>query len=505
MAFDYKPTEIPNYFHGDSNLTNSDLIPVPVENRTWTWWSFSALWMGMVHNVFNFTWIGGLMSVMGMSVWEALSVAIAGNIIMTILIGLNGRVGSRHGIPFAVWSRSAFGVFGANIPAVTRGFVAIGWFSVQSYLGSTAINVLFEVTIPYWKEVGSTSLLGAPTNLMIAMIIYWMINIFVVKKGMDAVRRFENWAGPMVFIVLAFLLVWVIKGAGGLGPILHTPSKFKNMNEFILVSFIPMIALYISGSWATMVLNISDITRFARSNKEQFWGTMIGMPLASFVFYFMSAVIVSCGAAIFGKTLWNPADILLEINNPILSICGAILLAIATISVNIPANIVSPAYDLANLLPRVFNFKRGAIFSIILSFMFMPWIFMKNPEAFYGIINNAGALIGPATGIIMADFFIIRKQKLDVLEMFKVNGAYRYVKGFSPIALGVLFLSTVTIFVGEFVPHVEWLYKYAWFVGLALGFVFYLAAVYGVIKLKGKIPPEYEERGTIGAENLDNK
>ena len=435
MIHTNQATEYPNYFHGDSRLTNPDLIPIPLKNRTWTWWSFAALWMGIIHNVFTFAWIGGFMSVMGMSVWQALSVVTVGNIITTIFIGLNGRVGSRHGIPFVVWSRSAFGVFGANIPAVTRGVVAIGWFSVQSYLGSTAINVLFEVTIPSWKELGSTSVLGAPANLMSAMITYWAINILVVKKGMDAVRRFESWAGPMVFIVLAFLLVWVIKGAGGLGSVLYTLSKFKSISEFILVGFIPMIALHISANWATMVLNISDITRFARSNKGQFWGTMIGMPLATLVFNSMSAVIVSCGAVMFGKTLWNPADILLEINNPILSVCGAILLAIATISVNIPANIVSPAYDLANLLPKLFNFKKGAIFSIILSFMFMPWIFMQNPPVFYGIINNVGALIGPATGIMMADFFIIRKQKLDVLEMFKVNGAYRYVKGFSPMVV----------------------------------------------------------------------
>jgi NCS1 family nucleobase:cation symporter-1 len=191
----------------------------------------------------------------------------------------------------------------------------------------------------------------------------------------------------------------------------------------------------------------------------------------------------------------------IKINNPVLSICGALLLAIATIAVNIPANIISPAYDLANLLPRLFNFKRGAIFSIILAFMFMPWIFMQKPEVFYGIINNIGALIGPATGIIMADFFIIRKQKLDVLEMFKVNGAYKYVKGFNPIALEILFLSTSIIFAGEFISDINWLYKYAWFVGLTLGFVFYIIAVYVVIRLRGKTPPEYEIKGTFGAEN----
>jgi len=490
-------------WQGDPELTNPDLVPTPIEDRTWTWWTYSALWMGMVHSVYNFTWIGGLIGVMGMSVGQALAIAFTGNIIQTLLIGLNGRVGARHGIPFAVWSRSAFGVFGANVPAVARGMVAIGWFGVQSFLGSTAINVLFEMTIPAWHAMGATIILGVPANLMLAMIIYWSLNILVINKGMDTVRKFENWAGPMVFVVMAFLLVWSINAAGGIGSVFHTASKYQSTGEFIIKGFLPMVCIYISGSWATMCLNIPDLTRFARSNKEQFWGTMIGLPVATLVYYCMSAVIVSSCAVIFGKAMWNPADILLAVNDPVMSIIGAALLAIATISVNIPANIVSPAYDLTNLLPKIFNFKSGAILSIVLGFVYMPWKLMENPAVLYGILNNIGALLGPATGIIIADFFFVRKQMLDVPELFKVNGRYRYSKGFSPVALWVLVGSAAICILGEFVPSVKFLYDYAWFIGLILGFVAYLAVVKLVCNSQGEVPDYWKPIGSFGDENAE--
>jgi NCS1 family nucleobase:cation symporter-1 len=208
----------------------------------------------------------------------------------------------------------------------------------------------------------------------------------------------------------------------GLGPIFHALSTYKSVSSFLLTGVIPGVALYISGSWATMVLNIPDLTRFARPNREQFWGTMLGLPLATAVYYAMAATIVSATLAIFGKAFWNLADILKAINNPALSIVGAALLAIATISVNIPANIVSPAYDLTNLLPRVVTFRRDAVVAIILAFVYMPWRLMQSPETLYGIPNNIGAVLGPATGIIIADYFIVRKQRLDVPHPWALPG-----------------------------------------------------------------------------------
>jgi NCS1 family nucleobase:cation symporter-1 len=484
---------------GDPALTNPDLVPTPVGQRRWTWWSYAALWMGMVHNIYNFTWIGGLVAI-GMSVTQAFAIAITGNLIQTLLIGLNGRVGARHGIPFAVWARSAFGVYGANVPALIRGLVAIGWFGIQSYLGATAINVLLTTAISPWKSLGATVAFDLPLNLWFAMIIYWAINVLVIRHGMETVRRFESWAGPMIFVVMAVLVVWAVTSAHGLGPIFQVPSKYRSIGSFLLTGFIPGVALYISGSWATMVLNIPDLTRFARSNREQFWGTMLGLPLATGVYYAMAATIVSATLALFGKAFWNPADVLKAINNPALSIVGAALLAIATISVNIPANIVSPAYDLTNLLPRVVTFRRGAVVAIILAFVYMPWRLMQSPETLYGILNNIGAVLGPATGIIIADYFIVRKQRLDIPDLYHTHGRYRAWQGFNLVGLGVLAAGTGLVLLGEFVPAVIWLYEYAWFVGLIVGFVGYLLVVGAIRLARGTLPHEFAPSGSVGEE-----
>lgn len=420
---------------GDPNLTNSDLTPTPIAQRTWTWWSFSTLWMGMVHNVYNFTWLGGLI-LMGMSIGQALTIAIVGNLIQTLLIGLVGRVGARHGIPFPVWARSAFGVYGANIPALIRGIVAIGWF-----------------------------------------------------------------------VVLGVLVVWAISTANGIGTLFHEPSKYETNASFVFKYFIPAVALYISGSWASMVLNIPDITRFARSNREQFWGTMIGLPFATLVFYGMSALIVSASVVIYGKAIWNPADLLLEINNPYLSIFGGILLTIATISINIPANLISPAYDLVNLFPKAFNFWRGSLVAIIISFIYMPWKLMENPTVLYGILNNVGAMLGPITGILIADFFLIRKQRLEVPELYLANGRYGAYKGYNLVSLSIMVIGTAVVMTGQFVDSLSWLYEYAWFVGIFLGFAGYWAAAAVIKRVKGALPRDMEPSGTIGEElaNIANR
>lgn len=487
-------------WQGDPTLTNIDLVPTPVEKRTWTWWSFGALWMGMVHNIYNFTWVGGLVAI-GMSVPQALAIAITGNLIQTLLIGLTGRVGARHGIPFAVWARAAFGVYGANIPALIRGLVAIGWFGVQSYLGATAVNVLLAATIGPWKDLGFTVVGGVGLNLWIAMIIYWAVNLLVIRHGMETVRRFESWAGPMIFVVMLALVIWALTAAHGIGPVFETHSKFTSFGSFFFGGFLPGVALYISGSWATMVLNIPDLTRFARSNREQFWGTMLGLPIATIIYYFMAAIIVSATLTIFHKAYWNPSDILTAINNPSLSIIGAILLAIATISVNIPANIVSPAYDLTNLLPKLITFRRGGLIAIVLSFLYMPWKVMQNPVSLFSVLGNIGAFLGPATGIIIADYFLVRKQLLDVPDLYRVNGRYRAVNGFNFVGLGVLLVSTAIIMTGEFVPAVNWLYEYAWFVGVVLGFLGYLGTVAIVKATSHSVPSEFEAVGSPGVEN----
>lgn len=489
----------PQIADADPGLINEDLAPTPVQGRTWSAWNYAALWMGMIHSAFGFSVLGGMIAG-GMSAWQALFVVLVANCVQLALMVLTGRVGARFGIPFAVWARTAFGTLGANIPAILRGLVAIGWFGVQSYLGATALNALLGTVFDGWKNLDAV-VLGVTVNLWIAMLAYWAINFVVIRHGMETVRRFESWAGPMVFIVLAPALVWAIVQADGLGPVFSESSGYDSFGEFLLHGFLPGVALFISASWATMVLNLPDLTRFARSNRAQVRGTVIGLPLATIVFYFMSAVIVSGTQAATGRLLWNPADVLVAIDIPVLTIIGALLIAIATMSVNVAANVVSPAYDLTNLLPKVFNFKRAATVAIVLGFLYMPWELMKDSETLFRVLNNVGAVIGPATGIMIADFYIVRRRRIDVAELYRRNGRYWGTGGFNVASVVVLVIGTVICLAGQVIDAIDWTYEYAWFVGLGLGFVLQLIAM-EIVKANngGRLPREYEPAGDIGVE-----
>lgn len=482
---------------GDAHLSNQDLLPVPVGKRNWSWWNYSALWMGMIHNVFGFTVIGGMMAT-GFSAAQALIVVTVANLIQLLVMALNGRIGSRYGIPFPVWARAAYGVYGANVPALLRGAVAIGWFGVQLYLGSTAVNALLITAVGPWKSLGTIVLFGLGLNLWLSMIIFWSINFLLINHGMDTIRRFENWAGPLVIALMVALVIWSVTTAHGIGPLFSSPSKYDT-GTFITRALGPGVALFISAAWATMCLNIPDLTRFARSNREATMGTFIGLPLATILFYGMAAIIVSGTQAAFGKALWNPSDILLAINNPALTIFGAVLIAVATLSVNVAANLVSPAYDLTNLLPRFFTFRRAAVVGIVLSFAYMPWRLMQTPDTLFSVLNNISAVLGPATGVIMADYFVVRRRLLDVPDLYRAAGRYRGFNGFNLVGLGAMALVSALIFLGEFNQSMHWLYDYAWFVGVTGGFALYLALVYALRAAQAE-RPEFQAVGSAGEE-----
>lgn len=478
------------------DLYNADLAPTPVSRRTWGTWSYTALWLGMVSSAFAFAFLGTFIA-LGMSAAQALMVVLIGAVVQTLLMSLTGRVGAKHGIPFAVWARTAFGQKGANIPAILRGLIAVGWFGVQSYLGSTAVNLMLATVIPAWDEFTSPVLLGAPANLLVSMIIFWGASFLALRNGMDTVRRLQQWAGPLVFIALIPPLIWAIDAAGGLGPIFAGPSRFESTGAFLLTGLLPGVALFISGSWATMVLNYPDLTRFAKSNRRQFAGTMLGLPLGSVVFYGMSAIIVSGTQVATGKALWNPSDILAEIGNPFMSFVGALVIAIATMSTNVAANLVSPAYDFTNALPKVFNFKTAGAFAIVLGFIYMPWLIMDTP-AFTIIMNNIGAIAGPATGVLLADYYLIRRQHISVHALYTPGQQYRRYNWWNIAALAI---GTAVIVISQFVPAISGVYEYAPFAGIILGFVLCLAFA-PLARARG-YAEMYEPTGNLGAEYVE--
>jgi len=356
---------------------------------------------------------------------------------------------------------------------------------------------MFGTFLPFWNGWTEPTLLGAPANLFVSMIVFWSASYLIFRNGMESVRKFQQWAGPAVFIVLVPPCIWAITSAGGLGPIFSGPSIYSTTWGFLVAGFLPGVALFLSGSWMTLVLNYPDLTRFARSNRKQSIGTLIGLPLGSLLFYGMSAIIVSGTQVVTGKALWNPADILAVVDNPFLSFFGGLVICVATMSTNVAANLVSPSYDFTNAFPRILNFKRAAVSSMIVGFLYMPWLLLGTP-AFTAIMNNIGAIIGPAIGILIADYYFIRRQRIDIPALYTKGSRYWGLGGYNWVNVAVLLIGTVLIASGQFIPSLSFLFEYSAFVGIAIG----MALCLGLAPLARRLglAEMYEPVGEQGSE-----
>ncbi|MCL8208318.1 MAG: NCS1 family nucleobase:cation symporter-1 [Actinomycetia bacterium] len=469
----------------DDALANQDLRPVPVRQRTWTWYNFMAVWMGMIHNIFNYEVAASLIAV-GMGVWQAILTILTGNVLLLVVLYLNGRLGRRYGTPFPVVARAPFGVLGANIPALVRALVAIGWFGIQAYLGSTALNALLAAVFPWWGAMSAhISGVGLPLNGLISVLIYWCLFVLVVNHGMETVRRFEGWAGPVVLVVALGLIVWAVSVAHGFGPLFAQKSKFTSFGAFLPAYFAGVTS--IMGTWATLGLNIPDFTRFARSDRDQIIGQALGLPLATLVFSFMSILITSGTIVAFGSAIWDPVTLIQKFHNPLVIILGAAALTVATLSVNVAANIVSPAYDLSNLLPRRIDFRTGAILTIVIALVMMPWRLLANPTAIFDLLGWSGGFIAPATAILLVDCWVRRRGHLDVAQLYRRNGIYEYLNGFNWWAVAILVVGMLLSNIGSVVPGLKALYTYSYFVGFAFAFLAY----WGLTAVTGEARPAY--------------
>lgn len=485
----------------DSPLFNGDLAPVPQKRRDWTTYNFAALWISMAHCIPTYMLAGGLIAV-GMNWWQALLTIGLGNIIVLGPILLNAHPGTQYGIPFPVLARASFGTKGANIPAVLRAIVACGWFGIQTFIGGEAVKTFLEALWPAYGQLGGgAQILGLSIPSAITFMVFWALNILIIYRGMDAVRVFENWAAPLVLIMAAVLLIWAVSVAGGLGPMLSQPSKFESFGDFWKV-FIPSLTGMI-GFWATLSLNIPDFTRFGRGQKEQMLGQTLGLPTTMIAFSAMGVVITSASHAILVGTpvekLWDPVHILAQLTSaapppglsePLIASAGVRLLvavtalfgvAVATISVNIAANVVSPANDFANLAPRLISFKTGGLITGLLGIAIMPWKLLSSAEVYiFNWLIGYSALLGPIAGIMVADYWLLRNKTLDVPDLYRPHGRYAGTNLIAVMALvvGVLpnlpgFLQSAKI--TQLEPgFFDAIYPYAWFTGFLLAGGLYL-------------------------------
>ncbi|MEX2115609.1 MAG: NCS1 family nucleobase:cation symporter-1, partial [Bacteroidota bacterium] len=435
-------------------MLNADIAPTKIAARTWNTYHIAALWIGMCVCIPTYMLAAGLIAG-GMNWWQAILTITLGNVIVLIPMILNAHAGTKFGIPFPVLVRASFGTLGANVPSILRALVACGWFGIQTWIGGQAFNSMIILLLPDWAVFEWGPAIG--------FVIFWAMNVYFIVNGTEAIKKLEALAAPFLLLVGLGLLGWAITEGGGLGPILSQPSKFESFGEF-WVFFVPSLTGMV-GFWATLSLNIPDFTRYARSQKEQMLGQLFGLPLTMAFYSFIGVAVTSATVLIYGEAIWDPVVLLAKFESPIVIFLSLAALTVATLTTNIAANVVAPANGFSNLAPRRISFVGGGLITAFLGIAMMPWKLLEDYSAYiFGWLVGYSALLGPIAGILIADYFIIRKRELNVVELYVRGGRYEYSGGFNPAAIVALIAGVFTALVGLFVDQLRFLYDYAWFV-----------------------------------------
>jgi NCS1 family nucleobase:cation symporter-1 len=468
-----------------SPLYNADLAPVPIARRVWTTYNYAALWISMAHCIPTYMLASGLMAA-GMNWWQALATILLGNSIVLVPILLNSHPGTRYGIPFPVFARASYGTIGSNLPALMRAIVACGWFGIQAWIGGEALNTLFTVLVPGWKALlGAGLFQGHTPTEWLSFLVFWGINVAIIYRGMDLLRKVENWAAPFVLVMTAALLVWAIRQANGFGPLLAQPGRFRTFSEFFPV-FVPSLTAMI-GFWATLSLNMPDFTRFGKSQREQIVGQVVALPTTMSVFAAMGIFITSATVLIFGKPIWDPIQLVGQFKAPVVVAISMFTAVVATLAVNIAANVVSPANDFANAFPRRISFKTGGLLTGVLGILMQPWKLLADPSGyiFAWLLGYSGGL-GSIAGVLIADYWLVRRTRLRLEDLYLPTGAYRYAAGWNFRAVVATLAGCALAWGGLVVPALKPLYSYAWFVGFFVSGILY----WGLAALTAARPSE---------------
>jgi NCS1 family nucleobase:cation symporter-1 len=453
-----------------SPLFNRDLAPVKVSERNWTTYNYAALWISMAHCIPTYMLSSGLISA-GMNWWQALITILLGNIIVLAPILLNSHPGTKYGIPFPVFARAAYGTYGSNLPALMRAIVACGWFGINAWIGGEAVHVFFSALIPKWPTLLGGPIGGHTPTEWLSFLLFWGLNIYIIYRGMDLLRKVENWAAPFVLIMTALLLGWAIWKANGLGFVFHQPSKFAGWSDFRPVFFLKLTAMI--GFWATLSLNMPDFTRFGQSQRQQAVGQIVALPTTMTVFAAMSIIITSAAMVIFRhlpaeqlNQLWDPMKLASHFSQFWVIAISMFTVVVATVAVNIAANVVSPANDFANAFPKWISFATGGLITGIIGILMQPWRLLENPARYIDgwLVGYSGGMAAIA-GVLIVDYWLVRKKKLKLGDLYRTKGAYAYSGGWNWRAVLATLIGCAIAWIGLFVPRLRPLYDYAWFVG----------------------------------------
>ena len=468
----------------DQTLTNKDLAPVAENQRNWTSLNYFSLWVGMSIQIPTYMMAASLIQG-GMNWYQALLTIILGNLIVLIPMLLNGHAGTKYGIPYPVFARASFGVLGANIPALLRALVACGWFGIQAWIGGTAI---YTLVLLLWPEAAAFTdilpqFLGVSLIPFLCFMAFWFMNLFFIWKGIESIKWLETYCSPFMILGGLALLYWSYVNADNFKMVFQTTSQFESSGAFFQFFFPALTGII--GFWATLSLNIPDFTRYAKDQRAQVWGQTLGLPTTMTLFAFIGVAVTSATIVMYGEAIWDPIILIQKFDNSFVIVLSLITIVMATLTTNVAANVVSPANDFSNLLPKYIDFKLGGLITGIIGILMMPWKLLADPTGYiFTWLIGYSALLGPITGILLVDYYIIRKTQLNVDALYKRDSLYTYSKGYNlkaiyALCLGVLpnipgFLVQIQVYsadsmFGAFVPF----YHYAWFIGLLISGVTY--------------------------------
>ena len=453
---------------------NDDIAPTRAEQRTWTKWNVAALWVGMAICVPTYTLGGVLTAYFGLSVTEALWTILIANVVVLIPLTLNAYPGTKYGIPCPVVLRASFGIIGSNVPALIRAVVACGWFGVQTLFGGIAIHLLLSALIPAWANLGGI-------GEVFGFFIFWVANVTVVIRGSESIKHLESLAAPLLLIVAFGLIVWALPKVS-ISEVLATPATRPEGAPLIGYFMAGLTAMV--GFWATLSLNIPDFSRFAESQRAQIAGQIIGLPLTMLLFSGLGVLLTAASMELVGETISDPVNLVGRIDSTPWVVLSMLMIILATISTNTAANIVSPTNSFQNIAPRHISEARGVLITGVIGILLMSWELLQklgwidtsiSLESLYSNwLIGYSSLLGPIAGIMVVDYFLIRKQSYDVIALYKDNAGYPawnragFIAFLIPVGLTLIAITT---------GHLGWFYTYGWFTGSILGgLIYYFAA-----------------------------
>lgn len=472
----------------DASLWNEDLAPTPAAHRTWTAYHYITLWIGMVVCIPGYMLAAGLID-QGFSALQAVGLVLAGNLVVLVPMLLNGHAGAKYAVPFAVLVRTSFGTQGAKLPALLRALVACGWFGIQCWVGGSAIYAIGNIVSGGALTGARLGWIGIDAGQLACFLLFWALHLWFIARGPESVRWIETVTAPVKVLIVLALLAWAWHKADGFGPMLSAPSQFveggRRQGEFWAVFWPAFTAM--AGYWSGLAMNIPDFTRFARSQRDQAMGQAIGLPLPQAGLAFVGVAVTSATVTLYGKAIWDPVDLAGRMEGLAVAV-GLAIITVDTLCVNLAANVVGPAYDFTAIFPRRLNFARGGYLTAVLGIAMMPWKLIESSGGYiFTWLIGYGALLGPVLGIMIADYWLLRRTRIDVAALYDAHGPYAYRKGWNPagwVALAAAVLPHVPGFLATAFPQAfgavpeffRQLYLYAWFSGLLIAM-----GVYGLM------------------------